>query len=188
MAYCFSRVFFGASTWRRLTGTVLAAVCMVAASGCMMDDEEDERGSCSEAGGAGGEGPAAASLAGVVTRSAALDPEQDGKGTLYVAALDKCDFRGGGRLLGAAAVPDADLSVDGAIVTFQVADLPCGTVHLAAFLDENGDADPRAARPAKGDLVYTLDPGDGIVNCVEAEACSGDARPVRVDLNFVEAD
>jgi hypothetical protein len=152
--------------------TRLLLLAPLVAGGCDPGDDSDESGT--------------ASAAGTVRRGVDVASGNDGKGTLYVAALDVCDLSGGGTILGFAAVPDADLAGTEAAVPFRVEALPRATVHLAVFLDDDGDATPQAPRPGLGDLVYTRDAGDGVVDCIAVELGDGDVADVEIVLNVVE--
>ncbi|MBL4683769.1 MAG: hypothetical protein JKY37_04205 [Nannocystaceae bacterium] len=114
------------------------------------------------------EGSVAPTLMGSVARaaSAAIAPGGDGVGVLYVAALASCSLDA--ETLGGAVVADADLSELGSQVLFSISDLPEGTVALALFLDDNGDADPMAPAPGPGDILFADAVGDGVLSCVEA--------------------
>jgi hypothetical protein len=125
----------------------------------MMDDDDD----------GGDEGSSTPPrIAGTVSRaeSAAIAAGRDGVGTLYVAAFAECSLAA--ELIGAVAIPDADVADPAAEVEFSIEDLPEGTVQLAFFLDDDGDADPTMPLPDGGDLVYADVAGDGVLSCVEA--------------------
>jgi hypothetical protein len=123
-------------------------------------------------------------LSGTVLRTATVAPGNDGKGTAVVGALESCDLAA--RLLGAAVVQNADLSGDGASVPFSIAMLPRGEVHLAAFLDDDGNLDLKAPRPGPGDLVYGTGAGDGVLDCIAVDLTDGDRHDLAVGLNLVE--
>ena len=122
-----------------------------------------------------------ATLSGTVARTAPIAADGDGIGTLFVAALDACP----GAPLGSAGVPSADLSADGAEIPFVIANLPRTTVHLALFLDDDGNADLAGPLPDPGDLVYGQDAGDGAIDCVEVDLSGGDAE-IALELNLLE--
>ena len=126
-------------------------------------------------------GPAIAS--GEVTRSVEPAVGGDAIGTVYIAALAACDLAA--QAVGGGAVPNADLSADGASVHFELVDLPRMEVHLAAFLDDDGDADPSMPIPGSGDLVYGTVAGDGSLDCVAVDLSSGDVSGIDIDLSIV---
>lgn len=145
--------------------------------------ETTEPGSSSE--GTEGETDGAAySVSGSVTMTAILPKDGDGVGTLVVGALAACDLAGP-TILGAAIVPNADLSEDGASVDFVVEPLPGGTVFLAAFLDDDGNLDPKNPLPDEGDPVLAEIAGDGILTCVEVEIDDADVTGIEIDLNEI---
>jgi hypothetical protein len=124
----------------------------------MMDDDDD----------GGDEGSTPPSMiAGTVARTAAIAAGRDGIGTVYIGAFAECSFAS--PPLGLAVIPDADLSDTASTVDFAMEDLPEGAVHLALFLDDDGDADPMNPLPDPGDPVYSDEGGDGVLNCVEVE-------------------
>lgn len=124
----------------------------------MMDDDDDS----------GDEGSTPPSMiAGTVARTAAIAAGRDGIGTVYIAAFSECSLAT--PPLGLVVIPDADLSDTASTVDFAMEDLPEGAVHLALFLDDDGDADPMNPLPDPGDLVYSDEGGDGVLDCVEAE-------------------
>ncbi|WP_434420848.1 hypothetical protein [Nannocystis pusilla] len=119
-------------------------------------------------------------------RTVDIAPDNDGEGTLFVAALDVCDLTGGGTVLGVAVVPDADFAPTDAAVPFTIEGLPRAEVQLALFLDDNGDAMPASPRPGPGDLVYTRSGGDGVLDCVAVALADGDVADIELALNVVE--
>jgi len=124
------------------------------------------------------------SLEGMATRS--VVPSGDGIGTLYVGALDGCDLTA--NFVGIAVVSSADLSADGAEVPFSMEGLPSIEVHLATFLDDNLDADPKLPLPGPSDLVYGTVAQDGALDCLAVDLASGDASGVVVDLGLLVPD
>jgi hypothetical protein len=156
---------------------------LLIASACMMDDDDEETAATttSSASTGGGAPLETAHASGTVSASATIAEGNDGIGTLYVGAFDRCSHTEG-TLLGAAIVPDADLSQ---AVPFSIAELPRTTVYLAGFLDDNENADTMAPLPDAGDLIYG-DPGDGILSCVEVDLSDGDVAGVSIDFNGVE--
>ncbi|PCC71332.1 hypothetical protein SAMN02745121_00871 [Nannocystis exedens] len=172
-----------------MTRVALAAALVggaLSAGGCEVEGESGESG------GSGGSGESetgeaeAASVAGTVTRTVDVAPGNDGKGTLFVAALDVCDLTGGGKVLGVAVVADADLAGEDAAVPFTIENLPRTSVQLALFLDDNGDAMAMTPRPGPGDLVYTRSAGDGVLDCVAVELGDGDVTDLELALNVLE--
>lgn len=149
-------------------------------TGSTTGDETTEGESTSE----GETGTAAYAVSGSVTRTAMLPKDGDGVGTLVVGALATCDLAAP-TILGAAIVPNADLSADGASVDFVVEPLPSGTVFLAAFLDDDGNLDPKNPLPDEGDPVLADVAGDGILTCVEVEVDDADVDGVQIDLNEI---
>lgn len=142
----------------------------------MMDDDDDDVGD-------EGSTSTPSEIAGTVARteSAMIAAGRDGVGTVYVAAFAECSL--GAELLGAAVIPEADLSSTTSSVGFAIADLPEGTVYLASFLDDDGDADPTMPLPDGGDLVYTDVAGDGMLTCLEVSV--GDVN-VELELGATE--
>jgi hypothetical protein len=164
----------------------LASMCA-----CMMEDDDETAGTTSATnsssattGSGGSPMPTKAQVSGEVTRSADIAEGNDGIGTLYVAAFDVCEHTG--MILGAAIIPDADVSSADAAVPYAIKNLPRSTVYLAMFLDDNGNADPAAPLPDAGDLVYGTNAGDGILDCVTTELEGGDLENFSLELNLVE--
>jgi len=122
------------------------------------------------------------SISGSVRRTSALAPGNDGIGTLYIGAFASCSHTA--PLLGKAIVSNANLSQACARVGFRIEALPRETVYLAAFLDDNGDANPAAPLPAAGDPVFASDVHDGILDCVPAEP--GKRGRIQIELNTLE--
>ena len=155
--------------------TAVLLVALPLGFGCPMDDGNDDANDDMAS-------DPTYSISGVVTRleSAAPLPDDDGIGTLYVGALESCELTA--PLAGAGIVPMADFSSTDASVEYEIADLPDGTVHLALFLDDDGNADPMAAAPDPGDLVYATGVGDGILSCIEVTIDGEDAEDVDLVL------
>lgn len=123
-------------------------------------------------------------IRGYAIRTIPLPSNSDGVGTLYVAALSECDFRS--TLLGAAGVPEANLFAPDDEVDFVISDLPAGSIHLAAFLDDNQDADPKRPQVGATDLVHAPSGvGDGHVDCIEVDTAEASIHGVRVELDGV---
>jgi len=167
--------------------TIWMLMALTTLTGCPMgsDDPADSADSADTAGTDTdtGSGPTR-SLEGTATRSVA--PSDDGIGTLYVGALDGCDLTA--NFVGIAVVPGADLSADGAEVPFSMEGLPPIEVHLATFLDDNQDADPKLPLPGPSDLVYGTVAQDGALDCLAVDLTSGDASGVVVDLGLLVPD
>jgi hypothetical protein len=161
---------------RALIGLVGMGLLM---GGCPMDSDDDK-----ETADTGDSAAATAAVSGTVSRTAPLAADGDGVGTLYVAAFQTCSHDG--TVIGAAIIPGADLSSEAGSVPFSIAGLPPGPVHLALFLDDDGNADPGAPLPDEGDLVYGVDAGDGVLNCVEVDLSAGDVSGVALELNLLE--
>lgn len=155
---------------------------LLIASACMMEDDDEETGATTTTSAStGGAAPQTAHASGTVSASAPIAEGNDGIGTLYVGAFDRCSHTEG-VLLGAAIVVDADLSQ---AVPYSIAELPRSKVYLAGFLDDNENADAMAPLPDAGDLIYG-DPGDGILSCIEVDLAAGDVDGVNIDFNAVE--
>lgn len=123
------------------------------------------------------------SVSGGVTRtaSAVIAEGNDGVGTLFVGALTACDLTA--PIASAGNVVDADFSVEGEPVPYEVPALPDGTYQLALFLDDNGDADPTAPAPGPGDIVYRIgDEPDGILSCIEVTIDGADLDAIALEL------
>lgn len=169
-----------------LTLTLTPVACMITTddSADIGDDAENDNGEDDDDG-ADDEDDDSEQLfevAGAARRTASeLGADNDGIGVLHVAALAECDL--GAELLGAAGVAMADLSGDDD-VDFAITDLPATTVHLAAFLDDNLDADPQAPTPGPGDLVFADGVGDGVLSCVSIDLVSS-VDDVVIELNAV---
>lgn len=190
--------FFNDRTFCGLQAALLLFAGLVLPA-CPMDGEDDETG----AGQAGStDAPDAAtgdttsdattgaaatySLSGTVERSVELARGNDGVGLLLVAAFSACGL--GQQPLAVAAVANADLSAADAAVPFTLTGLPAGPVHVALFLDDNGDADPMTPLPHDGDLVYGFDACDGELDCVPLEISDADLEGVALQLNLLEVD
>ena len=80
-------------------------------------------------------------------------------------------------------VMNADLSAPGATVMYEIPDVPDGTYHVVAFLDDNGNSTPESG-PDMGDLVTAEGLGPG---CVEVTVAGGESvvAPEAVNLNFL---
>lgn len=105
-------------------------------------------------------------------------------GTLVVGAFAECTLQAP-VVLGAAIVPNADLSTDAASVDFVIEPLPDGPVFLVSFLDDDGNLDPKNPLPDDGDPVLAEGVGDGILTCVEVEIDGDDVAGVAIDLNEI---
>lgn len=116
-------------------------------------------------------------ISGSVTRQAAVTPPNDGKGVLYIAALAQCDHAE--KPLAVKVLADADLSSDMSGVPFQLPEIN-QSVYLAAFLDDNGDADLKQPLPGRGDLAYGSNSADGKLDCIAASP----GQPVTIPLNL----
>lgn len=123
-------------------------------------------------------------VSGIVTRSAVLPPDGDGVGTLVVGAFAECTLQAP-VVLGAAILPNADLSADAASVDFVIEPLPDGPVFLVSFLDDDGNLDPKNPLPDDGDPVLAEGVGDGILTCVEVQIDGDDVEGVAIDLNEI---
>jgi hypothetical protein len=168
-------------------GAFVAAA--VASSACSMHDagskSEGTGGSGATGGSAGSTSPdERATASGAVTRAAPIAPGNDGKGTLVVGVFEACSQTA--KLLGAAIEPRADLSAESASVPFAISGLPRVEVHLAAFLDDDGNLDSGRPAPSAGDLVYGEGAGDGVLDCVSTDLAAGDRTGVAIELNLVE--
>jgi hypothetical protein len=128
-------------------------------------------------------GTPSAAVSGTIVRAVPPAADNDAVGAAYVAALAACDL--GAALLGGVGVPDADLSAESAEVAFTVVGLPRAEVFLAAFLDDDGDADPAQPLPGSGDLVYADVAGDGVLSCVAVDLTGGDVADVEIALTAV---
>jgi hypothetical protein len=162
-----------------MTKTFIGLVGMgLLLGGCPMDDEDKETADT------GDSTAASAAVSGTVSRTAPIAADGDGVGTLYVAAFQTCAHDGA--VLGVTVIPEADLSSESGSVPYSISNLPPGTVHLALFLDDDGNADPNAPLPDEGDLVYGVDAGDGVLNCVEVDLSAGDVSDQALELNLLE--
>lgn len=145
-------------------------------SGCPMDGHDDDH--------TGEDGSLASySIHGVVSRTEAAVPTDDGVGTLFIAVLSDCTLDA--TMLGGTGVPNADLSIAGATVPFELPDLPPGELHLALFLDDDLSADPMMPLPSPGDLVYADVVGDGVLSCVAVSVDDEDVEGLALVLNGV---
>ena len=151
------------------------ALAFISASACGMDDEP-----CDE--------PPYTIVGSLVrTETATIAPGRDGRGTAYVIALSDC--RLDAAVVGAAVVPDADFAEVGGEAQFRVFDVPDGRYYLAAFLDDEADADPMGPRPGPGDLVHAPNgAGNGVLDCVIADVSGADAQGIVVPLDTTVPD
>ncbi len=127
---------------------------------------------------------AAYAVSGSVTRSAVLPKEGDGVGTLVVGAFAECTLQAP-VVLGAAILPNADLSARDSAVDFAIESLPEGPVFLVSFLDDDGNLDPKNPLPDDGDPVLAEGVGDGILTCIEVGIDGDDVAGVAIDLNEI---
>lgn len=86
-----------------------------------------------------------------VTDCPALSANDDCVGTLYVGIFSDASRSSDG-LVAAASLTEVDLS-NGGSVAYTVEDLAPGSWYLAAFLDDDGNADAAQPQPGEGDLV-----------------------------------
>ncbi|MCH9687968.1 MAG: hypothetical protein K0V04_41445 [Deltaproteobacteria bacterium] len=114
-------------------------------------------------------------------KSAMIAPGNDGVGTVFIAAFDSCELTAG--LVGIAVLPNADLSVADVPIEFTIEDLPPGTVFLAAFLDDDGNADPTMPMVGPGDLVFADVVQDGQLSCVEVALLPGESTAAEIWLD-----
>lgn len=121
-----------------------------------------------------------AMVRGTVTRTVDLAPDSDGRGTIVIGALSRCDLSS--ELVGSVVLPDVDLSEPDARVPFTLDKLPREQLSLVAFFDDNGDADPNQPRPGPGDLVYGSVAGDGVLDCVPVDLRHGSKPGVEIPL------
>jgi hypothetical protein len=174
------------------------------AAGCPMDDDEDDGGAgdddmvaSTDEGSSGmppDEDTAASStgeelparIEGTIGRSATaeLAPDGDGIGTVYIAAFSHCATDA--PLVGFVALPNADLSQPDVTLPFVIEELFGPAVHLAAFMDDDGNADPMAPLPDPGDPVLAEDVGDGLLTCVEVALVPGETASPELWLNLTE--
>ncbi|MGH1345709.1 MAG: hypothetical protein ACRBN8_29360 [Nannocystales bacterium] len=148
-------------------------------------ETSDSAASSSEGSSEGGDTEAATyAVSGTVTRSAMLPNDGDGVGTLVVGAFAECTLQAP-IVLGAAIIPNADLSADDASVEFMIEPLPEGSVFLVSFLDDDGNLDPDNPLPDDGDPVLAEGVGDGILTCIEVVIDGDDVPDVVVDLNEI---
>lgn len=140
-------------------------------------DDGDASSSSDESSETDGEG---VRVAGVVSRSIAIDPEQDGRGTLYLGLMVSCDAMA--ETLFSTVVMSSDLSAAGAEVDFTIEDVEPGTYYLTGFLDDNLNATDAEAGPDKGDIVAAEGFGPA---CSEVVVEAADVDGVALDLNFI---
>ena len=201
-------------TWTWLTNAAVAVLVSGWITGCPMDDDDDgsmqgdasasnddttepgsETSDDETAGGetmddessggetTGGE-PSVYAVSGTVTRSAMLPEDGDGIGTLVVGAFAECDLAAP-IILGAAVIPNADLSDAESAVEFSIEPLASGSVFLVSFLDDDGNMDPKNPLPDDGDPVLAEVAGDGILTCIEIVIDGDDVDDVEIDLNEI---
>ena len=61
-----------------------------------------------------------------------------------------------------------------------------GVVHLATFMDDDENADPRAPAPGPGDLVHAPNGvGNGSLDCVQVDVVDRDVDGVQIVLDGV---
>lgn len=102
-----------------------------------------------------------ATVSGFVSRTAPIASGLDGKGSLFIALMDKnpvTDAKNA-KSLANILIKNADLSAAGAMVPFKLENVPVvhGYLFVSVFFDDNGNADTSGdgskAGPDKGDLV-----------------------------------
>ena len=146
------------------------------------DDGGDESSGGDEASEDEGGDPSTG-VRGAVIRSVSPAIGQDAIGTLYVGLLVECtaDSEQAG---GATPVENADLSVDGSQVLYEVTGVAAGTYYLVAFLDDNLNADATDPYADNADLVTAEGFAPG---CVEVTITDGQiaTAPAAIDLNLV---
>jgi hypothetical protein len=148
------------------------------------DDAADDDAADGESSSEGGSstGVQLGTVSGIVRRTSEIGPEDDGIGTLYVAAFAECDHAG--QIVGVFVLPEADLSQAENEIPFVLENLTLDTVYLASFLDDDGNADPAGPLPDLGDPVLADDVEDGLLTCVEVDVTNG--SNVVVELNALE--
>lgn len=123
-------------------------------------------------------GPSGFNVSGNASRAAAgmISNGDDGIGTLFIGALVACDQNAASA--GGATVLGADMSQVGSPVGYIVEGLPSGTYYLAAFLDDDVNADPENPTADMGDIAFAEGFGIGCVEVVvaEADAVAGDIQ------------
>lgn len=154
--------------------TVVAAAICLGLTACPMTEDDDSGAD------EGGTPTSSMSIGGTVSRSptAEIALGNDGVGLLAIAAFADCTLDA--ELLGAAAIPNADLAEVDAVLDWTISDLPASTAYLAFFLDDNGDADSTVPRPGPGDILFADGIGDGMLSCVEVQ---GGDLDVELELN-----
>jgi hypothetical protein len=97
--------------------------------------------------------PVAATLTGTV--DAAAQPSAGGLGDLYVVVMDDNPINGGGNMVGGQIIENVNFATPAASYGYTISDIPPSstTLYVTAFLDDNGNANPGAPQPDKGDLV-----------------------------------
>ncbi|MFB6352024.1 MAG: hypothetical protein ABEN55_01975 [Bradymonadaceae bacterium] len=104
-------------------------------------------------------GPTAA-LTGTITRESGTEPEEDGKGNLYIAVMDRepISNQDSAKAVAYKLIKNTDFSSASASVDYTITGIPTRTdkYYLTAFLDDDGTASgqgPSEAGPDTGDLV-----------------------------------
>ncbi|MDX2089835.1 MAG: hypothetical protein SFX73_18410 [Kofleriaceae bacterium] len=107
-----------------------------------------------------GDAPVDASTTATVSGSLrrTVQPMGDARGSIYVAMFDRDPVleRDAAQVVGQTVLTDADLSGEGASMTYTLSGVPvrAAKYYLVAFLDDNTSvSDPSAAGPDRGDLV-----------------------------------
>jgi hypothetical protein len=153
---------------------LLCAIFAVGLIGCG-DDEEDE----------GGGLPETYSVSGTVTRSVEPHPDGDAKGDIYLTMMETCPSSTGcvEEVVSDAAIMDADLSGDGAEVSFEMSRrVPNGTYYLSGIMDDTPNEEIPDIYSGIGDLVVF---GRAAPACVEVIVADGDVTGVGLVFNFV---
>jgi len=130
----------------RLSVSILVAALMLC-SACPASDDDAEMHLDEVSSDAGSTPDSKATVSGIVSRTVEPSDDGDATGTIYIVALEACDLMA--PVVGAHVLPAADLSERAASETFELA-LPKRKVALAAFLDDNEDAESTQPRPGSG--------------------------------------
>jgi hypothetical protein len=190
-----------------LRTTLAWLLALAPATGCMMDDDDDDAAdeaaddaadddaadddaADDDGGSTDGEttdggsstGPELHTIDGIVRRTSELAEGEDGIGVLYLGAFAECDHAA--QIVGIFVMPAADMSANENEIPFEIQNLSLETVYLASFLDDDGNADQTMPLPDAGDPVLADDVEDGKLTCVEVDVANGNG--VVVELNMLE--
>jgi hypothetical protein len=143
-----------------------------------MDDNGDDMASTGADDSTGASG---VNVSGTVRRNdfATIGFGNDGIGTLYLGVLVACSQDA--ESVAGYGVPDVDVSSTANVVDWTIPNVPDGHYFIAAFLDDNGNADPNDPYADMGDLAAAEGFGPA---CLEIEVAGADVEAGEITLNI----